>query len=106
MPKKDAKYDKEIKTTTPDLRTKRGQEIYKMRKSTKDLTREVRDAVLEKNRIPVAGEGKKGRAKSDAAKEARGGKKPISLGAKKALITGQRPKKKKKPSTTFHYEYK
>ena len=69
MPKKDAKYDKEIKTTFPDLTTKRGQEIYKMRKATGDLTREVRDAVLEKNRIPVAGEGKKGRAKSDAAKK-------------------------------------
>jgi hypothetical protein len=95
MPKKDAKYDKEVKTTL-DLKTKRGQELHKMRRDTGDLIRETRDDVLKKHRIPVAGEGKKGRAKSDAAKKARGGKPPISTEAQLAVIRGQRPKKKAK----------
>ena len=103
MPKKDAKYDKEVKTTR-DLTTKRGRELYQMRRDTQELTDKARYGALEKNRIPVAGEGAKGRAKSDAAKKARGGKRPISLEAKKALINGQKAKPKKKK--TFHYEYK
>ena len=106
MPKKDAKYDKEVKTTFPDLKTKKGQELYKMRRDTEKLTREARDRVLEKNRIRVAGEGKKGRAKSDAAEKARGGKPALSTEAQKALIRGQRPKKKRNPPKDFHYEYK
>ena len=107
MPKKDAKYDKEVKTAFPDLSTKKGQELYKMRRATEKLTRETRDKVLEKNRIKVAGEGKKGRAKSEAAEKARGGKPALSTEAQLALIRGQRPKpKKKKPKKTYHYEYK
>ena len=106
MPKKDAKYDKEIKTTL-DLKTERGRELYKMRRDTQKLTDDARYGALEKNRSPVPGEGPKGRAKSDAAKKARDGRPPISLEAKKALINGQRTKpKKKKPSKTYHYEYK
>lgn len=106
MPKKDAKYDKEVKTTFPDLKTKKGQELYKMRRATEKLTHEARDRVLEKNRIRVAGEGKKGRAKSDAAEKARGGKPALSTDAQVALIRGQKPKKKRNPPKDFHYEYK
>ena len=96
MPKKDAKYDKEIKTTFPDLTTKRGQEIYKMRKATGDLTREVRDAVLEKIEFLVAGEGKKGRAKSDAAKKQGVENCHLALKRKRLLSEGKGPRKKKK----------
>ncbi|MDA8620276.1 hypothetical protein N9L28_05865 [Luminiphilus sp.] len=106
MPRKDAKYDKEVKTTMPDLKTKEGRDLYRMRKETKDLARETRDRVLEKNRIRVAGEGKKGRAKADAAEKARGGKPALSAGAQRALIGGQKPKKKRNPPKDFHYEYK
>ena len=106
MPKKDAKYNKEVKTTFPDLNTKRGRELHKMRRDTSDLTLETRDKVLAKNRQRGAGEGKKSRAKADAAEKARGGKRPISTEAKLALIRGQKPKKKRKPPKDFHYEYK
>ena len=106
MPKKDAKYNKEVKTKLPDLTTKRGKELYEMREATKKLTRETRDSVLEKNRIRVAGEGKKSRAKADAARKARGGKPALSTDAQVALIRGQKPKKKRKPPKDFHYEYK
>ena len=107
MPKKDAKYDKEVKTTM-DLSTKRGRELAAMRRATKELTRETRDKVLEKNIIKVAGEGKKSRARAEAAERARGGKPALSTEAQLALIRGQRPKpkNKKKPSKTYHYEYK
>ena len=106
MPKKDAKYDKAVKTTFPDLKTKEGKELYNMRRSTEKLTREARDRVLEKNRIKVAGEGKKSRAKAEAAEKARGGKPALSTEAQRALIRGQRPKKKRQPPKDFHYEYK
>lgn len=106
MPKKDAKYDKPVKTTT-DLSTKKGREIYKMRRDTEKLMRETRDAVLEKNRVRVAGEGKKGRAKSDAAEKARGGQKPISVEAKKVLLGANKPKRKKSSDSWSAYmDYK
>jgi hypothetical protein len=106
MPKKDAKYNKEVKTKFPDLKTKRGKELYQMRRDTDKLIRETRDSVLEKNIIHVAGEGKKSRAKADAAKKARGGKPALSTDAQVAMIKGQKPKKKKSPPKDFHYEYK
>ena len=106
MPKKDAKYDKPVKTTT-DLSTEKGRKIYKMRRDTEALMRETRDSVLEKNRVRVATEGKNGRAKSDAAEKARGGKKPISVEAKKVLLGANKPKPKKSGDGWSAYmEYK
>jgi hypothetical protein len=106
MPKKDAKYDKEVKTKSPDLKTKRGKELYKMRRDTDKLIRETRDSVLEKNRTDLLMASKKEKERAAAAKKARGGKPALSTDAQLALLRGQKPKKKKSPPKDFHYEYK
>ena len=106
MPKKDAKYNKEVKTKSPDLKTKRGKELHKMRRDTENLARETRDSVLEKNRTDLLMASKKEKERAAAAKKARGGKPALSADAQVAMIRGQKPEKKRSPPKDFHYEYK
>ncbi len=103
MPKKNAKYDE------PVARTKKSHRARAVRGFDDKIERKVKAAVIEKNLPDLLMPSKSEKARAEAAKKARGGKPPLSSGAMGVLLGRNTPKakpKKKKPSKTYHYEYK